>query len=373
VSTALQPLHDLGPLLDLARESVQLVAHDRQLTPRLAEAISGAGFARHFVPQRWGGTAGSFESVLAAVAEVGESCASTAWCAALYAAHGRLAAYLPEEGQADLWRETPDVRIAAAVNPPSGEAVPVPGGWLLTGRWALSSGVDHADWILLASCTGERREQRIFAVPRSDFRIKDIWHSNGLRGTGGNSVLVDGVHVPEHRTMLLADLDRREPGSARCHAVPVPMVAALQFAAPALGAARAAHRIWAQATAGRRRASGLLARETAAAQQVLARTSAQIEAAALMLRRCAERADRGEITGLSVAENLRDAAFAVDSCLTATQELLRASGARALTEDDPVQRCWLDVSAVASHAVLDLENAAAVYARAAFAPLPQDA
>jgi two-component flavin-dependent monooxygenase len=358
---------DARRVAELARASASALVRDRRLTPELAEAITEVGFSRHFVPQRFGGAAGTFNAVTSAVAAVGEACASTAWCAALYAAHGRLASYLPDAGQAQVWETGPDARIAAAINPPGGQAVPVPGGWQLTGRWSFASGVDHAQWVLLASWTGDPQEHRIFAVRRADCQVIDTWHSTGLPGTGSNSVAVEGVFVPQYCTFTLADLARSRADDARCHRVPFAMVAALQFAAPALGAAKAAHRTWALTAAGRRRADGRDAPSTASAQRVITRTSAEIEAAGLLLRQAALRADLGEIGPLAVAENIRDATVAAELCAAATGSLMRASGARALGEEDPVQRRWLDVTAIAAHAALDQEAADAAYARAAFA------
>jgi alkylation response protein AidB-like acyl-CoA dehydrogenase len=352
----------------LARSSAAAVREARRLTPELSQALTEAGFARHFVPSRFGGSAGRFASVLAATADVAEECPSTAWCGALFAAHGRLAAYLPEEGQAELWAQGPDVRIAAAVNPPAGTARAVAGGWRLTGRWGLASGVDHAQWILLASWTSDaagRPEHRVFAVPRADFEVEDTWRSTGLRGTGSNAVTVREASVPAHRTMTLDDLGRVSPGAARCHAVPYPMVAGLQFAAPGLGAARGALAEWRRAMAGRKRADGQAAWETAAAQGALSRAAVEVRAAGLLLTEAARRADDGGTGALEVAENVRDAAHAAEWCATAAGRLTRASGARALAEDDPVQLRWRDTLAVASHAALDVE-AGAPYARAVF-------
>lgn len=123
---------------------------DRDLHPAVVSALSEAGFLRQFVPRRWSGSAGTFAEIIEAVAVVGEECPSAAWCAALLAAHGRLAAHLPQEAQEELWQESPDVSIAAAVVPPSGELAKAPGGWRLSGRWAMASAVRHARWVLLA-------------------------------------------------------------------------------------------------------------------------------------------------------------------------------------------------------------------------------
>src|SRR5688572_18792958 len=76
---------------------------NRRLDRDVVRAVLDAGYARHFVPAAWGGREGSFLELTQAVAAVGEACASTAWVASLTACLGRMAAFLPAEGQAEIW------------------------------------------------------------------------------------------------------------------------------------------------------------------------------------------------------------------------------------------------------------------------------
>ncbi|WP_371483597.1 oxidoreductase [Kitasatospora sp. NBC_00315] len=353
----------LNSLTELARHGAATAEEQRRLSPQVAAALVDAGLPRHFVPARWGGAAGSFARVLADASAVAEACAAAGWCAALFAAHGRLAAYLPEEGQRELWADGPDPRIASSIIPPQGRATEVAGGWRLDGRWRTASGVDHAEWVLLASWTeGPEgiREHRIFAVPRAELTVRDTWDPVGLRGSGSNSVTSEGIVVPAHRSFTLCALLGPLPGAARCHQVPYPMVAGLIFAAPVLGAARAALRAWTDEcgpTASGRPGWSLL----------LAGASARIHAAGLLLECSADRADRGAITPLSVAENRRDAATAAVLCREAVDELFHACGMRGQAPDSRVQRAWRDVTTAAGHGALDLGTAAGAYADAALA------
>ncbi|WP_435284411.1 oxidoreductase [Streptomyces koelreuteriae] len=358
---------DPSALTEAARRDAAVVEGRRVLTAEVAGALTRAGFPRHFVPRQLGGTAGEFGLLVDGAAAVGEACASTAWCAALFAAHGRLAAYLPPAGRREVWSDGPDVRIAAVVVPPQGEAVAVDGGWRLDGAWSPASGVDHADWILLASWTpGEQgQEHRVFAVPRSRVTVADTWHSSGLRGTGSNTVLCEGTVVPRHRTYTLDALLRPQAGAARCHTVPYPMVASLMFAAPLLGVARGALRVWTGEQT-------VAERPHPATHTVLSRESARIHSAGLLLAGAAERADRGEITLLTVAENRRDATTAATLCREAVDALFQASGLRAQSPDSAVQRAWRDATAIASHAALDADAAARAYAEAVLSPAGGD-
>ncbi|NEB36893.1 oxidoreductase [Streptomyces sp. SID14515] len=349
-------------LLDLAQHDAADADLRRGLAPQVAEGIVAAGFARHFVPTKWQGDAGSFSRLIADTADVAGACASAGWCAALYAAHGRLAAYLPEQGQRELWANGPDVRIAASIVPAQGHATEVSGGWRLDGEWRTASGIEHAEWVLLASWTpGDDgvQQHRIFAVPRTAIRVRDTWDSVGLRGSGSNSVRADGVVVPAGRSFTLDALLHPLPGAARCHRVPYPMVAASIFAAPVLGAARAALRAWIEECL----PDGA---STPRQKLLLAQASAQIHAAGLLLSDSAQRADVCTITAGTVAEARRDAVTAARLCRDTVDEIFHASGMRGQSPDSRVQRAWRDVTTAAGHGALDVDAAAEAYVSALF-------
>jgi alkylation response protein AidB-like acyl-CoA dehydrogenase len=351
---------------------------ERTLHPQVAAATTEGGFARHFVPLRWGGRAGGFAQVHQAAALVGEACASSGWWAVLQAAHGRLAAHLPEQAQHDLWAGSPDVPIAAAIGTCGGRATAADGGWVLEGRWNFASGVDHADWVLLAA---EPRPAPgpagpagplVLLVPREQVRIEQQWSGVGLRGSGSHSVGVTRAVVPAHRAVALAAMGAGLGPHADhdCHRIPFTLVASLLFAAPALGAARGAVRAWTDLVLGGPDAAARLAGD-GALQQALARSTAEVDAAGLLLDAAARRADAEPRSTLarSVALNQRDCAVAVDMLAAATERLYRHAGARAQLEDCALQRHWRDVHAIAAHAVLQLGPAAAAYAAQAL-PAP---
>ncbi len=227
---------------DAVREAAEAAAKhavvsesDRRLPPEVVAPVLAAGFARHFVPARWGGSAGTFRALLPAVATIGESCASAAWFASLAASVGRLAAHLPPEGQAELWQDRPDTPIVGALAA-SGTAERAPGGWRVSGQWPYVSGVDSSEWALVCAraSDGERTEPRFFAVPRSAYGLGDSWFNVGLRGTGSNTLVLDGVTVPDTRSVALAELlAGRAPGAeAPCHRVPMKAANGLTLTAP---------------------------------------------------------------------------------------------------------------------------------------------
>ncbi|MFF3911421.1 hydrolase [Streptomyces sp. NPDC001848] len=330
----------------------------RRLDPAVVAELMAAGFARHFVPAVWGGREGSFSELLAAVATVGEECASAAWIAALGAAIPRMAAYLPEKGQAAVWADGPDVLIVGA-QAANGVAEAADGGWLVRGRWPYTSGVEYAHWALVrAQESGGEKPVRYFAVPRSGFRFEDTWRSVGMRGTGSHALVIDEEFVPPERTFRQDDLLRGDSGLvARCHQVPFSMVSGLSFAAPALGAVR-----------------GLLTRDRpllrrlamgpagSPGQLALLRARGELDSAQLLLERAARQADSAPIEPGNVAQGGRDCAMAARFLASAADRLFRVAGTAAHQEDEPFQRVWRDVTCAVSHRALSEETHAAAYA-----------
>jgi indole-3-acetate monooxygenase len=81
------------------------------------------------------------------------------------------------------------------------EAIPVDGGFQISGTWRFASGSQNATYLgahIRIKGTGELRS---FLFPRSSPQMKDIWHTIGLRGTASNECSVIDLFVPEERAM----------------------------------------------------------------------------------------------------------------------------------------------------------------------------
>jgi two-component flavin-dependent monooxygenase len=339
---------------------------NRVLDPEVVQALVTAGFARHFVPTRWGGADGSVVALLEATALVGQSCTSAAWCGALAAGAARMGAFLPEQGQAELWAEGPDAVVAGALIPVGG-AEKVAGGWRLSGEWDFTSGVDFADWALVAGLVRDEggSRPRFFAVPRGDYQIRDTWFSVGMRGTGSNTLVLDDVFVPEHRAFDRENmlLGRAVGSRAPCHVVPLRAISGILFAAPALGAARGALREWSARMAEKLGPTGIPLREDRSTQLTVARSAGEVDAAELLLRRVAEICDRGAPDPADAVRNPHDCALAVDCLVGAVERLFRTAGSRGQLTAEPLQRFWRDVHCLSSHVALQLEPTGAAYGR----------
>lgn len=364
-----------------AARGAALADAERRLAPEVAAGILEAGFARHFVPASRGGAAGGWAELLGAVATVAEGCASTAWCASVLAGAARMGAFLPEEGQEELWAEGPDTTVVGALVP-RGAARPVAGGWRVSGAWDFTSGVGFSDWALVCApvpegaagpegaaegpreATGSERGRApwFFALPRAAYRVAETWNPVGLRGTASHTLLVDDVFVPAHRGFARERmwLGRPVGSRARCHTVPLPLVSGLLFGAPALGAARAALRDGTRGMAAG--AAGGAPRPEATL--TVARAASAVDAAGLLMERAARTADAPRAGPHEIARNQADCAFAVERLVDAVEAVYRRVGSSAQLADRPLQRAWRDIHTLASHVALRFESVGAAYGTA---------
>lgn len=348
-------MHDLLPLAEKLRavgaEHAALADQNGRLSPVVAQALATAGFSKHFVPAKWGGTEGTFAELTQAVMTVGEGCPATAWCASLSAYSGRFAAYLPQAGQEIIWGSGADKVIVSGLVA-SGSAYEAEGGYSISGRWLYVSGCEFGDWALLCGPAGDPNEARFFAVPRSDYFFEQTWDSVGMKATGSHTLGVNNVFVPAELTFPRAAImaGRNEASTVPAHNVPFGAVGGITFAGPALGAAIGALNATIQILAGKKHSPTVA--------QGLARASAEIEAARLLIERIATTLDTQAITRPTAARCARDAAYAAELLVSAVNGLIKAGGTSGLAETNALQRFWRDTVAASTHVALRFEVSA---------------
>ena len=99
--------------------------------------------------------------------------------------------------------------IASSIALAAGRGRKVDGGFVVSGRWPFSSGVDNAQWNMLAvTVYGDDGKTpvdwRLCLVPEQDYAIIDTWYAMGMVGTGSKDIEVQEVFVPERRALALA-------------------------------------------------------------------------------------------------------------------------------------------------------------------------
>ena len=338
-----------------------LMEHERRLLPSLVDALTRAGLFRMAVPRSLGGGGADPLTVARVVEELAKADGSTAWCVMLAAQVASAAGFLPEAGAVEVFGRDP-AAIAAGVLRPVGRAIPVAGGYRVSGRWPFASGSSHATWFggecVILDGENPRRDEsgklitRLFFIPREQFTVHDTWTVIGLRGTASNDVSVDDRFVPEARTYHVHVAPPRDPGPLY-RALPLVY---LGHGSHALGIAQAAlDALISQRTA--TTAARCALREQTRLQAQVAEAQALIESARHYLYGAAEdlwltvlagdegTAEQQARVRLAISHAARSAVQAVDL-------LYAAAGTAAIFDENPLDRRFRDIHTAAAHVMV---------------------
>ncbi|HEX5370235.1 MAG TPA: acyl-CoA dehydrogenase family protein [Dehalococcoidia bacterium] len=129
------------------------------------------------------------------------------------------------------------------------QAIPVEGGYRLSGHWTFASGSHHISWFICGALVIENGAPHmspeggpmmyLMFVPASEVKIIDTWLTGGLRGTGSNDLEVSNVFVPERRRFAFSELlAGPQPKSELSRSQSFMLLIAPGMAAVALGIAR---------------------------------------------------------------------------------------------------------------------------------------
>ncbi|MEJ7734349.1 MAG: acyl-CoA dehydrogenase family protein [Polyangiaceae bacterium] len=208
------------------------VAKAKQLGPALAEAAARCDAEGQFVrgsyavlrqerffamavPADLGGGGAGHRELCQTIAELGRHCGSTALA---FSMHSHLVA-------ATVWKHLQGQPVEALLRKVAAEQIvllstgasdwvdsngtltKVEGGYRLTARKIFGSGGPAADLIITSAQyddPGQGPQVLHFAVPTSAEGLTFLsdWNTLGMRGTGSNTVVMDGVFVPEQAISL---------------------------------------------------------------------------------------------------------------------------------------------------------------------------
>ncbi|MEU1229876.1 MULTISPECIES: 3-hydroxy-9,10-secoandrosta-1,3,5(10)-triene-9,17-dione monooxygenase oxygenase subunit [unclassified Streptomyces] len=373
----LAAIRDLAPALrDRAAEAETL----RRVPDTSVKELEDTGFFQLLQPKAFGGRAADPVVFYSAVKEIAKACGSTGWVASVVGVHPWHVALFDPRAQQEVWGQDPKTRIASSYAP-TGKATAADGGFRLSGRWHFSSGCDHARWALLGCLVtdgeGNPVDMRTFLIPRSDYRVDDVWDTVGLRGTGSNDVVVEDVFVPEHRALSFGPVTAlkvpgHEVNPEPLYRLPYAGVFTTTISTPIVGIAEGAFESYAEATRQRFRVSyGQKVAEDPFAQVRIARAASDIDASWLQLTRNIGEmyalAERGEEIPMELrTRTRRDQVLATERSVAAVDLLMENSGGSAMrTGPGLVQRAWRDAHTGRGHAANDPERALVMYGQSA--------
>jgi alkylation response protein AidB-like acyl-CoA dehydrogenase len=351
------PLSAARDLKTLIRETRMATEENRCLAPQVVEKIIETGLCRLYLPARLGGDEAEPVVATRVYEELAWADASAAWLPwnnTSLALHSR---YWSESVQHQLY-DNPRHIFALSIRP-SGTARGVDGGVRVSGRWALVSGCELADWLALMCVIIDGKHPRTQAsgtpdskfvlIPKCSYSIVDTWHVGGLRGSGSHDVVVDDVFVPDECVYSYRDPAHdywpllRMPGqiiqSAGCAAICLGMAQAAIDALIAL----------AQPKASVEQNPGLKDRQDV--QTNVALSMMQVDAARLLLYDSLSDAwvtcrQGAPITPMQRARSWSSAVHAAKTSKAVVTSMYEAAGSSALYVDCPIERAHRDIHAV---------------------------
>jgi 3-hydroxy-9,10-secoandrosta-1,3,5(10)-triene-9,17-dione monooxygenase len=367
---------DLVPLL--CKNAAQ-TEEDRRVVEENIQAIKDAGLFKIAIPKRYGGYEIPFRTFVQISAELGRGCGSTAWATTLTNVCAWLTGLYPQQAQDEIFGADPDARVAGVLAP-TATSQKADGGQVITGKWGFASGSLHASWVIVGipvvDEAGEMVDQGLALVPREQITIEDTWYVAGMRGTGSNTIVADGVFVPNHRILSVPPaVGGRYPTEHKderlYHSALVPVLA-LILNGTMVGLAQGAFEIVTRSLAqGRGIAYTFYDKSSLAptTQLQMAEAAQLIDTARLHLMRAADDIDRCAQTDdymdfLTRARVRADVGTIAKRTREAVDLLLNVHGAGSFAEANPLQRVWRDLEVCTRHAVVNAEISRELYGRA---------
>lgn len=349
-------LESVERVRDCIEAGIESSESQARLDDHTFQALYDAGLFALKLPVVLGGAEADPVTQIEVIEALSRIDASSGWCVMIGATTIALqAVFLPDEAIVQMFADG-QMPMAAGALMPTGEALPEPGGYRVSGRWAFASGIRHAQWV---NATVRVRQPdrdpaawRRMVLPVSSVTLHDNWDAVGLKGTGSCDFSVTGCFVPESFSWGLQQAPRR---GGRLYHLGLPGFAANEHAAFALGVARhALDLITDRASSKSRGFDQTRVASRPAFQRDLGECDMQWRAARAMVIEVFETAWTTLCAGrqpspAAQAEMRSAATLATRMALDIVTRAFRYAGGEAVYGADALQRCWRDLNTAAQH------------------------
>jgi resorcinol 4-hydroxylase (FADH2) len=371
----------------VVREAAEQTERARQVPPEIVSRMRDAGLFRIMQPAIYGGYEYGFEVLVRVVSEIGAGCGSAGWVFSLGIVHQWLLSTFPKQAQDEYFAD-PDA-LAFGSYAPTGKVSSADGGYRLSGRWAFTSGCDHASWLVLGAIVPDVSgglSPSFFLLPKDDVHFDDNWFTVGLAGTGSKDTVVENAFVPAHRAVAISDLLKGATPGARAHKNPLyhqSLLSVLPFClvAPLLGIAEGALADFVDMARTRNTRGAVMGgnnpiSEFATIQARVAEATGSICAARSIIFESLDAASAAATAGTQADPKLRlsnrlKQSFSARLLAQAVNALFLATGGQGIFTAAPIQRAWRDIHAGSMHVSLAWDAVSTMYGQYALGLEPK--
>ena len=204
--TAEAVLADVNTLVDRLRVRAPETERLRRMHPDNLRDLTEAGVFRLAMPSDVGGHQADEDIVAEVLAQISRGCPSTGWMCTIMLISNVIPALLADEAADEIYATT-DLRITTTIAP-TGQAVPVDGGYRVSGQWTWNTAGVHSNWFAPGCIVPGEEDSgpRLVLMPTTEVKHRDNWRAAGMAGTATNIATVGDVFVPAARTILVKDL-----------------------------------------------------------------------------------------------------------------------------------------------------------------------
>ena len=353
----------LQPVIRAHREEIE---REQRLPKDLVEEFHRAGFYSLVMPRAMGGLQADPLTYLRVVELLAEASGSVGWNLANNSIAQLVTLGLTDEGVQEVYAHGADTVVAGTAVMGGGTAVPVEGGYRVTGRWPFGTGCQESAWMLgsfqILDGDQPRRSPDGTSVhwrgvfERSEVQtVEGSWDVAGLRATGSFDWTVDDVFLPERRTMVHAGIPldnqwKRWPGIT--YALPAQAWVGPHHSAVITGIARAGIDALIELASEKtpRGRTGRLC-ENPQVQEAVGRADTILNAGrayrSAMVTDVWNTVAAGEDTTLEQRARCRLAgAYAADSAREAMDLVFRQGGSTSYRRESRLAECWRDLHVV---------------------------
>jgi hypothetical protein len=152
-------LHAAIGLAEQIRAASDEIEQGRRIPPGIAAAMKDAGVFGMTMPRVWGGPELDPLTQFRVIETLAMAEGSVGWCAMIGSDGGYVTAFLDQDVARTMY---PDLMVATgAAATATGQAMRVPGGYRVSGRFPFVSGCHHCEWIWLGCIVVENGEPRV--------------------------------------------------------------------------------------------------------------------------------------------------------------------------------------------------------------------
>jgi indole-3-acetate monooxygenase len=368
-------LHNAIALAENIRAVASEIESGRRLPETLARELKEAGIFGMAMPRSWGGPELDPLTQFRVIETLGMADGSVGWCAMINCDGGYFTAFLNEDVGRALY---PDIGVGTAVAAtPLGQAIPVTGGYRVSGQFPFASGCRHCEWVwvgcLVTQDGSPQRdgngvpETRQCLFRTSQCEILDTWHTTGLRGTGSNDIRLTDMFVPAEQTFSFQD-PRLIKRTGPLYAFPFMFVA--KASAPALGIARhaldaliemACQKPARRYVAGEHLEPPKFMRDNIFVQEAVARADTLLASArAYYFEAMGDLwqsfVDGREPTPQQIARFTTAPTYVIGVCVDVVQLVCKVAGGTAIYQKGPFDRCLRDILTLNQHVIASLRT-----------------